>query len=131
MKVQTFAGLTVAFIFACVPLRAHAQGAAGAMPGAPSAPSVPGAPSMPSVPGAVPGMPSVPGAPDAQWRAHPRCPLDAGGSTRHAVGAGRALDAGRCIGSTGRAVSAGCSVGAFSAGWTVDAGRSFGRRLLK
>ena len=62
MKVQTFAGLTVALIFACVPLRAHAQGAAGAMPGAPSAPSVPGAPSMPSVPGAVPGMPSVPGA---------------------------------------------------------------------
>ena len=31
MKVQTFAGLTVALIFACIPLRAHAQSAAGGM----------------------------------------------------------------------------------------------------
>jgi hypothetical protein len=31
MKLQTFAGLTVALIFACIPLRAHAQAAAGGM----------------------------------------------------------------------------------------------------
>jgi hypothetical protein len=61
MKVRTFAGLTVALIFACIPVRTHAQGAA------PGAPSMPGAPSPPSVPGTslVPGAPSVPAVPSA------------------------------------------------------------------
>ena len=31
MKVQTFSGLTVALIFACIVLPTHAQGAAGGM----------------------------------------------------------------------------------------------------
>jgi len=58
---------------------------------------------------------------------------DAGRGIGHAVSARRTVDAGRCISSTGHAVSPGRSVGALSAGCALDAddaGRSFGRGLL-
>ena len=94
MKVQVFAGLTAALVLACIPLHAHAQGAAGgigsavagaaektgrnaagqalqnmgssmmASPAATASPAMAGAPSMPVAP-AAPSMPGVPPMPSA------------------------------------------------------------------
>ena len=127
MKLQTFAGLTVALIFACIPLRAHAQAAAGGMGSAAESAAKQGRPERRRSDDAEHGLLHdgvasrtrvAAGSASGGW-----CAFDAVGARRtfdawcgagYALSAGRtgdggctfdAVDARRCSGGTGNAFS--------------------------
>ena len=125
MKLQALAGLAAALVFACIPLRAHAQSAAGEMGSAAT--------------GTAKQAGETPRTDDAEHGlGHDGVAVRHRFARASAVNGGRdadavdALDAGCAVGpfSVGRSVGAGCTIGAGCPIGTVDAGRTAGCGLL-